>query len=134
MKQGQFVARPQNEADVTYAPLIKKEDGRVDWSREAVVIERHIRAFNPWPSAYTAVNGKLLKIFAAHVESFASHSSVVPGTIVEVTPVSLLVAAGAGTLALTEVQLEGKKRLPIEEFLRGHSLAPGLVLGTETRS
>ncbi len=134
LKQGQLVARPQNEADATYAPLIKKEDGRIDWSREAIVIERHIRAFNPWPSAYTTVNGKLLKIFAAHVESHSRHSSAAPGTITEITPVSLVVATGAEALALTEVQLEGKKRLPIEEFLRGYSLAPGLTLGSETRS
>ena len=132
-KQGQLVARPQNEADATYAPLIKKENGRIDWSREAVVIERHIRAFNPWPSAYTTVNGKLLKIFAASVESSARHPLAAPGTITEVTLVSLVVATGAEALALTEVQLEGKKRLSIEEFLRGHSLVSGLALGSETR-
>jgi methionyl-tRNA formyltransferase len=134
LKQGQLVARQQTETDVTYAPLIKKEDGRIDWSREAVVIERHIRAFNPWPSAYTTVHGKLLKIFAARVESQPRLSSAAPGTITETTPVSLAIATGAGALALTEVQLEGKKRLPIEEFLRGYPLTPGLVLGSEARS
>jgi methionyl-tRNA formyltransferase len=132
LKQGQLAARRQNEADATYAPLIKKEDGYIDWGREAVVIERHIRAFNPWPSAYTTVNGKLLKIFAAYVESRARRSSAAPGTITEATPVSLVIATGAGALAPTEVQLEGKKRLSIEEFLRGYPLFPGLVLGSET--
>jgi len=131
LKRGELVARPQDEAEATYAPLIKKEDGRIDWSREAIVIERHIRAFNPWPSAYTTVSGKLLKIFAAQVEPHARQSSQTPGTIIEVTPVSLVVATGAKALALTEVQLEGKKRLPIEDFLRGYPLSPGLILGGE---
>jgi methionyl-tRNA formyltransferase len=130
LQQGKLIARPQNEAEVTYAPLIKKEDGRIDWHREAVVIERHIRAFNPWPSAYTTINGKLLKIFAAQVEPQVNSTSQAPGSILEVTPVSLIIATGTTALALTEVQLEGKKRLAIEEFLRGHPLSPGMRLGT----
>ena len=129
LKAGQLPARPQNEAEVTYAPLIKKEDGRIDWALPATVIERRVRAFNPWPSAYTTINGKLLKIFVAHVEQAPRFSQAAPGTIVEVTPVSLSVATGDGMLTLLEVQLEGKKRLPVEEFLRGHHIAPGLVLG-----
>jgi methionyl-tRNA formyltransferase len=134
LQQGQLLARPQNEAEVTYAPLIKKEDGRIDWSREAVVIERHIRAFNPWPSAYTTINGKLLKIFAAQVESQPHSASATPGSIIEVTPVSLVIATGTEALALTEVQLEGKKRLPIEDFLRGYPVSAGLMLGADSRS
>ena len=129
LKEGQLTARPQNEAEVTSAPLITKEDGRIDWSLAAATIERRVRAFNPWPSAYTMFNGKLLKIFAAHVEHVLRFSQAVPGAIVEVTPVSVSVATGDGVLTLLEVQLEGKKRLPVEEFLRGHHIAPGLVLG-----
>jgi methionyl-tRNA formyltransferase len=128
-KQGQLVAQPQNEAEATYAPLIKKEDGRIEWSQDTVTIERQIRAFNPWPSAYTILQGKLLKIFVARVEQSFPPSSHLPGTIAEVTPASLVVATGTGGLALKEVQLEGKKRLSIEEFLKGHRLVPGLVLG-----
>lgn len=130
LKRGQLVARPQNEAEATYAPLIKKEDGRIDWSQDAINIERRIRAFNPWPSAYTTLNGKLLKIISARVEMSSPHSSAVPGTVIEVTPTSSLVATGAGALSLTEIQLEGKKHLPIEEFLKGHHFEPGLVLGS----
>ncbi len=130
LQQGKLIARPQNEAEVTYAPLIKKEDGRINWSHEAVVIERHIRAFNPWPSAYTTVNGKLLKIFAAQVEPRGPNASHPPGSIIEVTPVSLVIATGTDALALTEVQLEGKKRLAIEEFLRGYPLSSAVKLGS----
>jgi methionyl-tRNA formyltransferase len=129
LKAGQLIARPQDEAEVTYAPLIKKEDGRIDWALPAAVIERRIRAFNPWPSAYTMLGGKLLKIFAAHIEQLPHFSQAAPGTIVEATPVSLSVATGHSILTLLEVQLEGKKRLLVEEFLRGYHLTPGLILG-----
>src|SRR2546430_189617 len=62
---GPFVARPQNEREATYAPLIHKDDGRIDWHQDAPTLERRIRACNPWPPAYTTVHGRLLKIFAA---------------------------------------------------------------------
>ena len=122
LKAGWLTARQQNEAEVTHAPLIQKEDGRMDWNLAAVVIERRVRAFNPWPSAYTTLNGKLLKIFAAEVEHAFRASQTAPGTIIEVTPVSVSVATGDGVLTLREVQLAGKKRLSVEEFLRGYHL------------
>jgi methionyl-tRNA formyltransferase len=129
LKDGQLVARPQNEAEATYAPLIQKEDGRIDWHQDADTIARRIRAFNPWPSAYTTLHGKLFKIFAARRERFLPRPVPPPGTVAEVTPVSLVVATGSGYLALSEVQLEGKKRLPTDEFLKGYPLTSGLVLG-----
>jgi len=130
LKQDQLIARPQNEAEVTYAPIIKKEDGRIDWSWSAVAIERRIRAFNPWPSAYTTVTGKLLKIFKAHPEKALAHPSMTPGAVTEVSPVHLLIATGEGLLSLLEVQLEGKRRMSIEEFLRGHAIKPGMNFGS----
>ncbi len=129
VKSGQLVAQPQDEAAATYAPLLKKEDGRIDWHQEADTLARRIRAFNPWPSAYTTLHGKLLKIFAAQRERSIPHPAPPPGTVAEVTPVSLVVATGAGYLTVSEVQLEGKKRLPIAEFLKGYPLTSGLVLG-----
>jgi methionyl-tRNA formyltransferase len=129
LKAGQLTPRPQNEAEVTYAPLIKKEDGRINWNLDAVVIERRVRAFNPWPSAYTTLNGKLLKILAAQIEPSPRSFQAAPGTIIEVTPVTVSVATGNGVLALLEIQLEGKKRLSVEEFLRGHPIELGVLLG-----
>ena len=79
LKAGQLTARQQNEAEVTSAPLIQKDDGRIDWNLEAAVIERRVRAFNPWPSAYTTLNGKLLKIFAAQVDALPSFLSSCSG-------------------------------------------------------
>jgi methionyl-tRNA formyltransferase len=130
LKQGQLLARPQNETDATYAPIIKKEDGRIDWRLSAITIERRIRAFNPWPSAYTTFEGKLLKIFKARPEAQPPRTHVAPGTVTEVSPVHLLVATGDGQLSLLEVQLEGKRRMPIEEFLRGHAIQQSALLST----
>jgi methionyl-tRNA formyltransferase len=129
LKVGKLVAQPQNEAEATYAPIIKKDDGKIDWTQDAVVIERRMRAFTPWPSVYTTFNGKLLKIFTARVESHAVHSAVAPGTVAEVSSVHLLIATGNGQLSLEEVQMEGKKRMSIEEFLRGHAIQKGAVFG-----
>jgi methionyl-tRNA formyltransferase len=129
LKQEQLTARQQNEAEVTYAPIIKKEDGRIDWTQEATVIERRIRAFTPWPSAYSTFQGKLIKILKAQIEPEASRASTFPGTVIEASSVDLVVATGRGQLALQEVQLEGKKRLPIEEFLKGHPIPRGAVFG-----
>lgn len=129
LKQDRLVARPQEEADVTYAPIIKKEDGRIDWSWSAVAIERRIRAFDPWPSAYSTFGGKLLKIFKARPEKAAARSSMTPGAVTEASPVHLLIATGEGQLSLLEVQLEGKRRMPIEEFLRGYAIKPGMHFG-----
>jgi methionyl-tRNA formyltransferase len=129
LKRGELRAQSQNDAEATYAPIIKKEDGRIDWGMDAAAIERRMRAFTPWPSVYTTFNGKLLKIFKARVEPGDSCPPLSPGTVVEASPVHLLVETGHGRLALQEVQLEGKKRMTIEDFLKGHPIKRGAVLG-----
>ena len=128
-RAGRLVARPQDESQATYATAIKKEDGRIDWTEDAASIERRIRAFNPWPSAYTSLGGKLLKIHAAHL-AHPPVSGAAPGTVVRSARGQLLIATGRGILALEEVQLAGKKRLAVAEFLKGHPQAPGTRLGT----
>ena len=127
-RQDKLVARPQDETQVSYAALIKKEDGRIDWSQDASSIERRIRAFHPWPSAFTTVQGKLLKIYSARLEQ-SPISPAAPGSVLASAPNQLLIATGSGALALEEVQLAGKKRLPIAAFLKGHPQAPGTVFG-----
>ncbi len=129
LKKGGLVGQPQKEAEATYAPIIKKEDGRIDWTTDAVSIERRMRAFSPWPSVYTTFNGKLLKVFKARVETPGSRPILTPGAVAEVSPVHLLVETGKDWLSLLEVQLEGKKRMAIEEFLRGHAIQRGTMLG-----
>ena len=126
-KQGELVATPQDKAAVTYAPLLKKEDGEIDWARRAVSIERRIRAFHPWPSSYTWLGNKRLKILAAHLSTV--EASAAPGTIINRQDKVLTIATGQGSLTLDRVQLEGKKAMPIAAFLAGHNLKPSDRLG-----
>jgi methionyl-tRNA formyltransferase len=122
---GTLSTQPQPEADVTLAPMLKKEDGRIDWTQPALSIARQVRAFNPWPSAFTHCGAKLLKIHRARAVATASSRS--PGTVTAIDG-GISVATGNGSLLLTEVQLEGRKRLPATEFARGGHIEIGTVL------
>src|SRR2546430_9381098 len=106
---------PQDNSLTTYAPKLKREDGRIDWSEPAEMIDRKIRAFNPWPGALMKVDEQNLKIFSASVVDLNGK----PGEIL-IRKDQLIVATGKDALALNEVQLEGKKRMSASEFLRGH--------------
>jgi len=88
-----------------------------------------VRAFNPWPSAYTSLAGKLLKVFRAMVIEEEPPPSALPATVIRSTPYELVVLTGKRLLALEEVQLEGKKRLPVDEFLKGFAIKEGTILG-----
>ena len=127
LARGLLAARPQRDADATLAPMVKKEEGAIDWTRSAAEIERAVRAFTPWPSAYSSIAGKLLKIHRAGVCAVATRAA--PGTVVRAGSDVLEVATGDGALCLLEVQLEGKRRLGTREFLAGKPLHEGDVLG-----
>jgi methionyl-tRNA formyltransferase len=106
---------PQDNALATYAPKLTRDDGRIDWSESAEVIERKIRAFNPWPGAFMKLDGRNLKIFSASIAELSGE----PGEILR-SEKELVIAAGRGAVSLGEVQLEGKRRMRAAEFLRGH--------------
>ncbi len=99
----------------TYAPKLEREHGRIDWAEPAEVIERKIRAFNPWPGAFMEIDKRKLKVFRATIVDRGGN----PGEILVVEN-KLLVAAGKDTVSLDEVQLEGKRRMTAAEFLRGY--------------
>ncbi len=128
-KRGRLAATAQDEHAATYAPLLKKEDGEIDWTRPAVSIEQRIRAFYPWPSAYTWLDGKRLKVLTARLSTHEASTRAVPGTIIARQADSLSVATGQGGLTLDTLQLEGKKALPVAAFLAGHDLKSGARLG-----
>jgi methionyl-tRNA formyltransferase len=112
---------PQDSESATYAPKLKKSDGWLDWSKPAQKLALRIRAMSPWPGAFARIAGHVFKIHAA-----AEHpASGAPGTILQADGNTLVVACGTGALSLLSVQLEGRKRLPAVEFLRGFPLAPG---------
>ena len=123
---GRAAAVKQDEGKATYAKKIDKLMGRIDWSQDAPQIERLIRALDPWPSAFTYLDGKMLKIWKA--ESAPSVDSA-PGIVSDVTKDSVTIACGTGSLVIKEVQLEGKKRMPVRDFLLGYDLQKGVRLG-----
>jgi methionyl-tRNA formyltransferase len=105
----------QDNARATHAPKLKREHGLIDWSESADVIERKIRAYNPWPGAFMKVDRQNLKVFSASVVDLNGQ----PGEVLR-SDKDLIVATGKGALSLAEVQLEGKRRMSTAEFLRGH--------------
>ena len=115
---------PQENSLATYAAKLKKNDGLLDWHEPAEDIATRIRAMSPWPGAYTHLNGQTLKIHAAKTDPASGPT----GEILASEPGVLRVACGSGSLILESLQLQGRKRLPAAEFLRGHPLPPGTRL------
>lgn len=129
LEEGSITPQKQGETTTAYAKMLKKEMGEIHWEKSAVEIERLIRGMNPWPSAYTHLAGKTMKIWQADV--IESESSEKPGSITSIEKNQFLVQTGKGLLAVKELQLEGKKRMETGAFLRGCQLATGTVLGEE---
>ncbi len=127
LEENSVTPKKQGESPTPYAKMLTKEMGRIDWEKEAKVIERLIRGLNPWPSAYTYLGEKTLKIWQAQVEERETGEK--PGTVIEVNKKELKVQTGKGILSLEEVQLEGKKRMEIDAFLRGNAVEKGTVFG-----
>jgi methionyl-tRNA formyltransferase len=119
--RGELKPRPQPSEGVVLAPIIQKEDGKLDFKRPAVELERRLRAFTPWPGAFTSLEGKLLKVHRARVGEGRGE----PGTVLSSGPQGLEVACQEGSLVLLEVQPEGKRVMTAGEFLAGRKLAPG---------
>ncbi|MDO4633410.1 MAG: methionyl-tRNA formyltransferase [Eubacteriales bacterium] len=115
------------ESPTPYAAMLNKKMGEIDWQRSAVEIERLIRGLNPWPSAYTRLDGKTLKIWEASVMETGEENAV-PGTVVSLENGQIVISTGEGRLAVRELQLEGKKRMAADAFLRGYKLQTGTVL------
>lgn len=132
LENGTAVRTPQNDADSCYAKMLTKDLGKIDWNKDAVAIERLIRGLNSWPSAYTAFYDKTLKIWDADVEEGSSDAQ--PGTVVKVTPDAIYVQTGKNLLKLNEVQIQGKKRMPVKAFLLGHKVEIGILLGQDNEN
>jgi methionyl-tRNA formyltransferase len=130
--QGAAPRTPQDHARATHVGKLTREDGRVDWSRSAIEIERMIRAFNPWPGAFCLVpasDGKTPLHLKLHRAAVVAHGEACPagGTVIATQP-RLLVSCGEGVIELLEVQLEGKKRMSAHDFLLGCKWDAGLRL------
>lgn len=126
---GKIQPRPQPAEGVCYAPKLKKEDGRIDWGQPARALWNRVRAFTPWPGAFTFLPAvpqpHLLKLWRAEV----AEGSGPPGTILQSGKTGIVVACGTGGLRIFEMQREGSRRMAAPEFLAGHHLPPGVRLG-----
>jgi methionyl-tRNA formyltransferase len=144
LAQGGITPEPQDESQATHVGMIKKSLGNMDFSQDALTLERLVRGLNPWPSAFTRLGKKTLKVWKAAVseilpeeaaqkipEKDAHCGETVFGTIVYAGDTGIYVTTGKDYLVLQEVQLEGKKRMAAADFLRGHSIEAGTVLGTD---
>jgi methionyl-tRNA formyltransferase len=126
-KNNTFEEYPQNEEEATYAPMLKKEDGRLDFHMPAISLFNRIRGLNPWPSTYTYYKGTLIKVLQADV--YERHNLSEPGTIIEASERGIYVATGDGVLIIKRLQKEGRNPLNVKEFISGTPLKPGEKLG-----
>jgi len=122
---GRIAPRPQDNTQATYAPMLKKEDGRIDWNRSAARIHNQVRGMQPWPGAYTIFRGGALHVWRARPADGVVGGA--PGTLVRIKPPA--VACGEGLLELVEVQMEGRKRMSAADFANGQRLVENEVLG-----
>lgn len=125
---GTLTSQPQAETGITYAHKIEKTEAHIDWQQSAEVIDRQIRAFNPWPGAFTFLDGQLIKVWEAL--PLATTSTAAAGTIVRIEPQGVIVACGQGELCLTQVQPAGAKVQSAVDWQRGHAthIQPGCCL------
>lgn len=128
LERGTIQRIPQNNEEATYAPIMTKSLGRIDWSKDAGEIRNLIRGTCPWPGAYSSYNGKKFKIFrAAALEN--NGSNTVCGTIIGVSNEGIVISCGTGSLRIEELQFENGSRMSAEAYLRGHRICMGAILG-----
>ncbi|GHO43901.1 methionyl-tRNA formyltransferase [Ktedonospora formicarum] len=130
---GQITPEIQDEEHATHTHMLTKEDGGIQWERSSGAIARQVRAYQPWPSAYTHWQGKLLKILAAHPLDSQPSRPVPPGTVLTRDHDGqkiMVVVTGSGLLQIARLQLEGKKAMQADEFLRGYGKVAGAVFGS----
>lgn len=122
---GTLTREKQHDSLTCYAPMLKKEDGLIDWTREPQQIKNLVRGFTPWPGAYTSLDNKTLKLYKVSV----AEEGGTPGEVIAAGRDGILVACDSGSIRIEELQLEGRKRLSAAEFLAGYRLEPGSRLG-----
>jgi methionyl-tRNA formyltransferase len=126
IERGELRAEPQNDSEATYAPMLEREDGLIDWQKEATEIANRVRAFQPWPSAYTIHRGGRLIIWRAKATTATEESAAEPAQIVSIDKSGITIACANHTvLQIMEVQPEGKRRMPARDFLNGAHLHIG---------
>ncbi|MGB3212732.1 MAG: methionyl-tRNA formyltransferase [Desulforhopalus sp.] len=126
LQEGTITPVSQNHDQATIAPMLKKDDGLIDWQKDAGEIECLIRGLDPWPSAFCFLNSKRLRLFSPEV--LHKESDARPGTVLQADKRGILIACGNNTLLIKEIQPEGKKRMTVDSFICGYPIAPGTLL------
>ena len=126
IESGEVEPEVQDDSKSSYAKMIFKQEGKIDFSKEPAEIERLIRGFDPWPGAFCDYEGLVLKLWKA--EPLAGDTQAAPGTILEASPAGIKIACGKGSLLVTEIQVPGKKRMAISEYLKGNKIETGIIL------
>lgn len=130
IEDNNYNLQPQDEGKVSFAPKLKKEDGRIDWEKPAQDIYNLIRGCINWPGAFTYYNHKLLKIYKAKVFPCTQPSdSPLPGSILDVSKEGITVVTGQDKLIIQELQIEGKRRMRAQDFIAGHKICIGQIFG-----
>jgi methionyl-tRNA formyltransferase len=125
-----FDLTPQDEAKVSFAPKLKKEDGLISWNKKSAEIYNLIRGCLDWPTAFTYYKGKRLKIYAAKIkDQISSIEQAAPGEIVNISSEAITVTTGEGMLLIEKMQLEARRMMTAREFLAGHKISRGEKLG-----
>jgi methionyl-tRNA formyltransferase len=127
--EGALTPVPQEDASASIAPLLTKELGRLDWRRSAQEIHDQVRGLQPWPGCSTMLGARRLIVCGTRLDDPPTVMAGAPGEVVAVTRDRIWVGTSKGLVALVDVQLEGKKRVPVREFLAGHPLRTGVMLG-----
>lgn len=129
LKDGTLKRIPQPEAEATYASMIQKETGCIDWSRTAIEIHNLVRGTNPWPGAYTLYKGEKMKVWRTRIADVCGFGELKPGTIAAVEKDGIAVAAGEGFVEILEVQFDSCRRMFVGDYICGHSIDEGEVFG-----
>ena len=127
LAEGAITPVPQDDAGATMAPMLTKEDGRLDFARPAGEVDQRVRGMDPWPGAFTSLDGKILKVFGARQAE--GQGTGAPGEVLAADDRGLLVACGQGAVWLHELQLPGRKRLAVSQLIAGRPIPPGILLG-----
>lgn len=128
LEKGTLERLPQPNGEASYAPIIKKEVGRINWLKSSLEIHNLVRGTNPWPGSYSHYKGERIRIWKTSVIN-DSNALKKPGTIYGVGNGGMIVATGSGYLTIDEIQFDSSKRMSVEEYVRGHRIDEGEVLG-----
>lgn len=126
IEEGKISPEPQDDSKSSYAEMVFKQEGKIDFTRQPEAVERLIRGFDPWPGAFCEYEDMVMKLWKA--QPLCENTGKEPGTIIEVSARGIKIACGDGALLVSEIQIPGKKRVAVSEYLKGNQIKEGIIL------